>query len=68
MANNAEAIKAFTSKTAVTIATLDAIKSHVEDHMGVGPDRINWAHVGSIGHVLELLQQASEFLGLPEVA
>ncbi len=26
-------------------------------------ENINWAHVGSLGHVEELLQQINEFLG-----
>ena len=28
-----------------------------------GQSNINWAHVGSLGHVEELLQQIDEFLG-----
>jgi DNA integrity scanning protein DisA with diadenylate cyclase activity len=68
MANNAEAIEAFNSKTVQTIATLDSIKEHLEKHMHLDLHEVNWAHVGSVGHVLELLQQASEFLSLKEVA
>ena len=40
------------------------IMDHLNDHYGVSPDDVNWAHVGTAEHVSELLQEICEFMGL----
>ena len=45
-------------------ADLDKIKGHMDDHMGIDPDSVNWGHVGTAQHVLEQLEETIYFLGL----
>jgi hypothetical protein len=43
---------------------LDALKAHIENHMDVAPEEVNWGHVGSAKHLLQLIKEASEFAGI----
>lgn len=39
-------------------AKLDVLKSYIaDDHMGVSPDSVNWANVGTARHILALLEE-----------
>jgi hypothetical protein len=41
---------------------MDRIHSALDDHLGVDPDNVSWAHAGDIGHVNELLEEITDFL------
>ena len=45
-------------------AAAPAILAHLDDHCGVGPDRVNWANVGDAGWLQEQLTQACEHAGI----
>ena len=32
---------------------------HLDDHMGVAPDEVNWANAGDAAHLVEVLMQAA---------
>lgn len=32
---------------------------HLDDHMGVAPDEVNWANAGDASHLVEILKQAA---------
>jgi len=32
---------------------------HLDDHMNIAPDEVNWANVGDAGHLVELLKEAA---------
>lgn len=60
---NEKALDAYMTTVAEIDSVLAAIKDKVSDHFGVLPEKINWGHVGSAQHVLELLQEIVEFQG-----
>lgn len=43
---------------------VDTLRSAVENHMDVAPEEVNWGHVGSAKHLLQLIKEASEFAGI----
>ena len=60
---NEKALDAYMTTVAEIDSALTTIKDKVSDHFGVLPEEINWGHVGSAQHVLELLQEIVEFQG-----
>ena len=32
---------------------------HLDDHMGVAPDEVNWANAGDAAHLVEVLKEAA---------
>lgn len=44
--------------------TADAIRRRMQDYGGM-EDATNWAHVGSVSHCLELLEEIAAFLNIP---
>jgi len=34
------------------------LTSHLDDHMGVSPDDVNWGHVGDAGRLVAALKEA----------
>ena len=63
---NEKALNAFVGTMAVLEEKLDALKAHIENHMDVAPEEVNWGHVGSAKHLLTLLKEASEFAGIEQ--
>lgn len=53
--NQVHAARAFAEKHAEIQRKLAILQSMVNDHMGVDPDRINWADVGTAEHVSMIL-------------
>jgi hypothetical protein len=60
------------SAQAEFVATLTEIRilamqivEHCDDHAGIGPDGINWEHVGDLKRMLALMEEAS---GIEQVA
>jgi hypothetical protein len=47
------------------MSDMQQVKENIKtaSEANAGQSNINWAHVGSLGHVEELLQQIDEFLG-----
>jgi hypothetical protein len=65
-----KAIAAFTSNVAEATALLAHLTNFANDHMGVAPEQVNWAHVGDSGRLLESLREVSETFRLarkPEI-
>ena len=61
---NKQALDEFVGMMAALEEKLDALKLHVENHMDTSPEEINWGHVGSAKHLLQLIKEASEFAGI----
>jgi hypothetical protein len=43
---------------------LSKIVSASQNHFGVDPERITWANIGDLTHLLELLKEVSNFMRL----
>ncbi len=39
---------------------LAAIETHLDDHFGVSPEEVNWAHAGDAGRLVEKLEEITE--------
>lgn len=63
---NEKALDEFIGTVAAIEEKLDALKAHIENHMDVAPEEVNWGHVGSAKHLLTLLKEASEFAGIEQ--
>ena len=61
---NKKALDEFIATVAALEEKLDALKAHIENHMDVAPEEVNWGHVGSAKHLLQLIKEASEFAGI----
>lgn len=62
---NQKAVDSYIGSIAEIAALLDELKSHVvDDHMGISPEDVNWGHVGSANHLLEMLNEAAAFAGI----
>lgn len=60
---NDKALNAYIATIAEIKAKLDALTEQADDHLGHSPEEINWGHVGTAKHVLEQLNEITEFLG-----
>ncbi len=58
---NDEALSAFVSKLAEINEVLTTLQQAADDHFGTDPERVNWAHVGDLGWILEQLEEVKEF-------
>ena len=61
---NEKVLDEFIGTMAALEEKLDALKAHIENHMDTSPEEINWGHVGSAKHLLQLIKEASEFAGV----
>lgn len=43
---------------------IDTLKDGADCFFGKDPDDVNWADVGSAAHLLDLINEASRFMGL----
>ena len=43
---------------------INKLTSASDNHFGVDPERITWANVGDLNHLLKLLKEASSFMRL----
>lgn len=65
MKNSKErALDAFMGTVGAINEKLEALQGYMDDHMYVGPDAVNWGHVGSAEHILQLLTEVCQFAGL----
>jgi len=60
------ALSAYTAAIAEIRETLALLTAHADDHMGIAPEDVNWAHVGNTSFVKEHLNEIAGFLGLRE--
>jgi hypothetical protein len=56
------ALEAFIARKARIDAILARLQKLSADHFEVDPDKADWGDVGTIAHVLEYLQEASDFI------
>ncbi len=54
--NNEKALQAFCINVADARELTTLIARHLDDHMEVGVDEVNWAHVGDAGRIREALK------------
>lgn len=56
---NTQALDAFLARKAEIDTLLARLAALGDDHFGVGPDEVNWGHVGTLAHTAELLRRIS---------
>ena len=61
---NENAISAFTLAVAQLREELEDLQAYVDNHMDVSPEAVNWSHVGTARHLLELVREAGVFAGI----
>ena len=54
---NSKALNEFVAAKAEIDAMLDCIKESSDNHFGVGPDDVNWGHVGTLNHYRDKLRE-----------
>jgi hypothetical protein len=59
--NREAALAAFVSRKAEIDEMLARLQALSDDHFNVGPDEVNWSHVGSLGHIAERLAEITAF-------
>ena len=59
---NDQALTAFVTRKAEIDAMLERLAAFSDAHFGVAPEDVHWGHVGDLGHVIERLRQASDFI------
>jgi hypothetical protein len=57
-----KALDAFITKKAEIDVILARLQKLSADHFELDPDKADWGDVGTIGHVLDYLQEASDFI------
>ena len=62
--NNKKALQAFCTNVADARELVTLIARHLDDHMGMGPDEVNWAHVGDAGRIRESLKEIASTFNL----
>ncbi len=60
--NHENAQSAFIAKKAEIDVVLARLQKLSADHFELDPDKVDWGDVGTIGHVLDYLQEASDFI------
>ena len=59
---NEKALHEFMAKIAEAKTLLDELQAHVDDHMEVSPDDVDWGDVGSAGYMLEKLTELTDWV------
>ena len=59
-ADNRTALDAYIARKAEIDTMLARLTALSDDHFGVGPDEINWGHVGTLAHYAELLKRITD--------
>jgi hypothetical protein len=58
--DNQKALDAFIARKAEIDAMLERLKALSDEHFDVGPDEINWSHVGTLAHYAQLLKRITD--------
>jgi hypothetical protein len=66
--SNHKAIVEYTVKMQAIKSMLADLEQYADDMGGVSPDEVNWADVGTAGHVLEMLRETLNFVYPQEAA
>ena len=61
-----EARESFIHHVASARELMTLLRRHLDDHMGIGPDEVNWAHVGDAARLAEALKKAARGCNLIE--
>jgi len=59
--NHEAALAAFVSRKAEIDAMLARLQALSDDHFRRSPEEVNWADVGSLGHIAERLREITAF-------
>ena len=59
-ADNRTALDAYIARKAEIDTMLAHLKALSDDHFNVGPDEVNWGHVGTLAHFAELLKRITD--------
>lgn len=58
--DNTQALDAFLAKKAEIDTMLARLRDLSDEHFNWRPDEINWGHVGTLGHYVELLKRITD--------
>lgn len=59
--NKEQALATFMNRTQACRDLVEKITAHLDDHMNVEPEKVNWANVGDAAHIQMLLEQICDF-------
>lgn len=62
MNNKPTALNAFIAKKVDIDTMLKRLQDLSDNHFDTAPDEVNWADVGSLGHVAEQLKEITDFV------
>lgn len=54
-----QALETFSHHVASARELVTMLRRHLDDHMDVGPDELNWGHVGDAARLVEVLKEAA---------
>ena len=54
------ALDAYIARKAEIDTMLARLKALSDDHFNVGPDQVDWGHVGTLAHYAELLKRITD--------
>lgn len=63
---NNKAQDVFISRIAEAREIVKLLSAHLDEHMGVDPEKVNWADAGDAGRLVELLREAARGCNLIE--
>ena len=55
-----KALAAFVAKKAEIDAMLARLRAMSDDHFGIGPEKVTWGDVGTLGHHADLLKRITD--------
>jgi len=64
---NEKALNAFIGRIVEINEKVETLRWFADNHMEIDPEEVNWGHVGSAAHVVELLDEIINFLGITKV-
>lgn len=64
MADKQTALYAYVARVESIRRQAQALLKAADDHFGSAPDEVTWAHVGSLGHADEQLEEVLAFLNI----
>lgn len=60
--DNAQALAAYISTIRETHSTVLKILNHIDNHLGLNPEEVTWAHVGDVKHIETLAREILNFI------
>ena len=65
MRTNDEALTYYIAHMAEIEAIVETLAEYVEDHGGIAPDDVTWAHASAAAEARNSLRRVAKFLGIP---